>query len=95
MSVQMEAHHRYKHGQKPRHTPRPKTSVKICVWVGISWQGATGTCMFDSIMDAPMYTCILDQYLLPFLHDVCPTGHRSMQDNNPKHTSRHAQAFFR
>ena len=96
-SVQMETHRRfhcYKHGQKPRYKPRPKHPVKVHVWAGISWRGATGAYVFDGIMDAPMYTRILDQYLVPFIHNVYPTGHRFMQDNDPKHTSWHAQSFF-
>ena len=96
-SVQMETHRRfhfYKHGQKPRYKPRPKHPVKVHVWAGISWRGATGACVFDGIMDAPMYTRILDQYLVPFIHDVYPTGHRFMQNNDPKHTSRRPKHFL-
>ena len=62
--------------------------------VYISCKGATGVCIFDGIMDAPMYTRILENYLKPFIRDVYPTGHRFMQDNDPKHMSRHTQQFF-
>ena len=96
-SVQLESHRRfhcYKKGLKPRYKPRPKHPVKVHVWAGISIRGATGVCIFDGIMDAPMYTRILDGYLVPFIRDVYPLGHRLMQDNDPKHTSRHAKEFF-
>ena len=96
-SVQMESHRRfhcYKKGQKPRYKPRPKHPIKVHVWAGISWRGPTGVCIFDGIMDAPMYTDILEGYLVPFIRDIYPLGHRLMQDNDPKHTSRHAKEFF-
>ena len=65
-SVQMESHRRfhcYKRGLKPRYKPCPKHPVKVHVWAGISWRGATGVCIFDGIMDAHMYTRILERYL--------------------------------
>ena len=97
-SVQMESHRRfhcYKRRGKPRYKPRPKHPTKVHVWAGISKRGATGVCIFDGIMDAQVYTRILETYLIPFIRDVYPNGHRFMQDNDSKHTSRHAQGFFR
>ena len=45
-------------------------------------------------MNAPMYTSILEKALIPFINDKMPTSHRLVQDNDPKHTSRHTQDFF-
>ena len=73
---------------------RAKHPVKVHVWAGISVRGATGICIFDGIMDAQLYVQILEQTLLPFLHDVYPHGHRFMQDNDPKHSSKRAVEFF-
>jgi hypothetical protein len=96
-SVQMETHRRFccrKTGQKPRYKPRPKHPVKVHVWAGISWNGATKACIFEGIMDAEHYCRILDEYLVPFIQSVYPRSHRFMQDNDPKHTSRRAQTVF-
>lgn len=45
-------------------------------------------------MEATVYTQILDKTLVPFIEDVYPTSHKFMADNDPKHTSRHAQRYL-
>ena len=73
----------------------PKHPVKVHVWAGISYEGNTSICIFQGIIDANLYIQILEQTLVPFLEQVYPNGYRFMQDNDPKHTSRTAQQFFR
>lgn len=96
-TVQMETHRRFscrKRTQRPRYKPRPKHPVKVHVWGGISWAGRTGVCIFEGKMNAPMYTKLLENALIPFIREYYPAGHRFQQDNDPKHTSRHASKFF-
>ena len=84
-TVQLQTHQQFccrKEGEKPRLKPRPKHPVKIHVWAGISKKGATKACIFEGIMDAPLYCEILQKTLLPFLQEKFPlpiaTTHRFM-----------------
>ena len=73
---------------------RAKHPVKVHIWAGISKRGRTGICIFEGIMDAPLYIQVLQQTLLPFLQQTYPEGHRFMADNDPKHTSNEAKDWL-
>ena len=74
---------------------RPKHPVKVHIWGAISLKGTAKLCIFDGIMDSPLYVNILETTLLPFLARNFPTSHRFMADNDPKHTSKLAQQFLK
>ena len=66
---------------------------EVHVWAGISKHGATKICIFDGIMDAELYCNILESTFVPFVWEKLP-DHWFVQDNDRKHMSRPAQAFF-
>ena len=71
-----------------------KHPVKVHVWGGISWKGRTPIVIFEGIMNAEGFEKIHREGLLPFLRDTYPAGHRLMQDNDPKHTSKRVVKFL-
>ena len=74
---------------------RPKHPTKVHVWAGISMKGRTGICIFDGIVKKELYGEILDETLLPFLHDKFgDCNYRFMQDNDPKHVAHLTQAWL-
>ena len=73
---------------------RAKHPIKVHVLAGISKRGPTGIYIFEGIMDASLYTEILQKTLLPFISEVYPTNHRFMADSDPKHSSNEAKMFL-
>ena len=73
---------------------RAKHPTKVHVWAGISLKGPTEICIFEGKMNAPLYEKILEKTLVPFLRKQFSEGHKFMQDNDPKHTSRHIRQYF-
>ena len=63
----------HKKGEPRRYKPKPKHTVKVFVWGGISKKGATNVVIFTGIMDAECYTQILSAGLLPFVRSKFPT----------------------
>ena len=61
---------------------RPKHPLKVHVWAGISLRGPTKICIFEGIMDAPVFIDILRATLLPFIAEKYPRGHRFMQEKS-------------
>lgn len=88
--VQLEWHSRLcfrRTHQCRRLKPRPKHSIKLHIWGGISSWGATNIVMFRGIMDVQRYKQILEVGLLPFINECSADSHRLQQDNEPKHCS--------
>ena len=66
--------------------PQAKHTVKVHAWAGISMKVATEICIFDPVMDAPLYIGILCAFLLPFIEKTFNgCEYRFMQDNDSKH----------
>ena len=96
-TVQLDRHSRLcfrKKRQCRKLKPRPKHPIKLHIWGGISFRGATNIIMFSGIMDAPRFTQILQAGLLPYINEVFPDGHRLQQDNDPKHCSNMVDDFL-
>ena len=82
-----------KKGQQKKYKPRPKHPLKVHLWGGISWHGATPVVIFSGKLVAIRLIKIFEASLLPFVKNTLPQ-HRFQQDNYPKHCSRIAVAFF-
>ena len=84
-SVSLEQYRRtcYRKVHEPfKRKPRPKHSLKVHVWEGISRKGATKVCIFDGIMDAELCCRILETTLLPFINQTLP-DHGFVLDKDP------------
>ena len=96
-SVQLERHSRlcFRKKHQPRALKqRPKHPLKVHIWGGISYKGATKIVIFTGTMNAIIYSKILDASLLEFIKECYLHGHRLQQDNDPKHTSKFIERYF-
>lgn len=74
--------------EQPKLKGKPKHTLKVHVWVGISKRGPTRLITLERVMDAEFYVSeILSNRLLPFICKTFPDSHHLQQDNNLKHTS--------
>ena len=51
-------------------------------------------CIFKGKMNTKQYTQILEMILILFHNKNFPTSHRFMQNNDPKHTSKHVNKYM-
>lgn len=68
--------------------------AKINIWACFSYYGPGPIFWIKSNMDAKVYVDILETIMLPFAEENMPLKWIFMQDNDPKHTSRLAKAWF-
>ena len=68
----------------------------LMVWGCMLWDGVGYSCKIDGRMDADLYVSILDEDLQATLeyYDKAPADVIFQQDNDPKHTSKKAKAWF-
>ena len=83
---------RWYKGERPTR-PMPKDRTKIFAWGGFCIKGKTSLFCFKGIMDAKFYVDILRRHT-PEINRMLKGKWRFQQDNDPKHTSRLAQAFL-
>ena len=74
--------------------PSPSILWKF-MWAGISHCGHTNLCIFKGKMNASLFITILRESLVPFIRPVYPNGHCFLQDNDPKHCSKLAKAYYK
>ena len=69
----------------------------MMMWGCMTWEGPGYACKIDGKMDADLYCQILEDELQGTLdyYDKSPHDVIFQQDNDPKHTSKKAQAWFK
>lgn len=68
--------------------------AKIMVWGCFSHNGVGPIYRIPGIMDQHGYIKILDEVMLPYAEEEMPLKWVFQQDNDPKHTSKRAKAWF-
>ncbi len=68
----------------------------LMMWGCMTWEGTGFACKIDGKMDADLYCQILEDELQATLqhYNKSPDGIIFQQDNDPKHTSKKARAWF-
>ena len=74
---------------------KPKQTVTVRAWAGISKRGPTPIVIFEGKLTSSLYIEVLKPGLLKFIQTKFPDSHRLAQDNNPVHTSMDSMEFLR
>ena len=89
--------------RRPANTEfKPQYSVKtikhggasIMIWGCFSYYGVGPIYRIPGIMDQLEYIRILEEVMLPYAEEEMPLRWTFQQDNDPKHTSKRAKAWF-
>lgn len=67
----------------------------IMLWGCMSWYGVGPIHKIEGIMDKIVYKNILNDVMEPYVEDNLPVIWKFQQDNDPKHTSKLVQEWFR
>ena len=86
---------KWKKGSAQKLKPCAKHPKQVYVWAAILKRGPSQMLVFERMMEAKFYAKeILENTLLPLIHNYFPNGHCFQQDNDPKHTSRLATDYM-
>ena len=77
-----------------RTQPTVKHTQKIHIWAAFSSMGTFPLCIFSQMLNAELFTKILEVHLLAQAHVFDQVAWFLVQDNDPKHTAKLTKAWM-